>query len=299
MKKRLLLAIGLIFTINFIFAETNTEKFWNLMDEDKVDEAADFLKSWEKKNKKDPELYVCYFNMYLQNASKEQVHVEPVLPPNFKGQYMEGENENGDKIYIYSVIEYDDEAGAKALEYIDKGLSYNPKRLDMHFGKAHFYFMRGEYSKQSDVIKNIFALNKKYKDKWLWSNNESINNTDVGFEASIHEYILNWYNTGNPSVIPFMKEISILYAEQYPADVIACNDAGISAMLTNDFQTAKTYLEKGYALDPADMLLVINLARTCYNLGEIEESLKYYKILEASEDLDESAYAKKMIEQLF
>ena len=70
-------------------------------------------------------------------------------------------------------------------------------------------------------------------------------------------------------------------------------------MLTNDFQTAKTYLEKGYALDPADMLLVINLARTCYNLGEIEESLKYYKILEASEDPDESAYAKKMIEQLF
>jgi hypothetical protein len=42
-----------------------------------------------------------------------------------------------------------------------------------------------------------------------------------------------------------------------------------------------------------------NLARVYYNLGDKETALKYYKIMEASEDPDESAYAKKMIEQLF
>ena len=299
MKKRFFITFCLLFAINFVFAQSNTEQFWNLWNEKKVDEAADFLKSWEKKSKKDPELYVCYFNMYLSNASKEQVYVEPVLPPNFKGQYIGGENENGDKLYIYSIIEYDDEQSAKAFEYIDKGLSYNPKRLDMYFGKAQLYFLRGEYSKQTEVIKKVFELNKKYKDSWLWSNNETIKAVGVGFEASIHEYIMKWYNTGDSAAYPCMKEISLLYAQQYPADVIACNDVGISAMLTNDMQTAKTYFEKGHELDPSDMLVVGNLARVYYNLGDKETALKYYKIMEASEDSDESAYAKNMMEKLF
>ena len=96
-----------------------------------------------------------------------------------------------------------------------------------------------------------------------------------------------------------MKEISVLYAQQYPEDVIACNDAGISAMFTNDLQTAKTYFEKGHNLDPSDMLLVGNLARVCYNLGDKDAALKYYQIMAASQDPEESAYAKSRIEQLF
>ena len=169
----------------------------------------------------------------------------------------------------------------------------------MYFGKAQLYFLRGEYSKQTEVIKKVFELNKKYKDSWLWSNNETIKAAGVGFEASIHEYILKFYNTGDSAAYNSMKEISLLYAEQYPSDVIACNDVGISAMLTNDLQTAKTYFEKGHNLDPSDMLLLGNLARVCYNLGDKETALKYYKEMAASKNPEESAYAKNMIEKLF
>ena len=45
------------------------------------------------------------------------MHVESFLPPNFNGQYMEGQNENGDKIYIYSITDYDDDLCKKAFEY--------------------------------------------------------------------------------------------------------------------------------------------------------------------------------------
>ena len=67
-------------------------------------------------------------------ASKEQMHVESFLPENFNGQYMEGQNENGDKIFIYSIMEYDNELCNKAFDYIDIGLKYNPKRLEPHCG---------------------------------------------------------------------------------------------------------------------------------------------------------------------
>ena len=299
MKKRIVILFTLLFVFSFIFAETNTEKFWNLWNSDNQEEATELLEKWEKQNKKDPELYVCYFNMYLMKASNEQMHVESFLPENFNGQYMEGQNENGDKIYIYSIVEYDNDLCSKAFEYIDKGLSYNPKRLDMHFGKAHLYFLREEYTKQADVIKNVLTLNKKYKDSWLWSNNETVKSANVGFSQSIHEYILKWYNTKNPSTFPLMKEISLLYVEQYPDDVIAYNDVGLSALLTNDLGTAKKYFQKGYELDPSDMILLGNLARVCFGLGETEDSYNYIKIMEASEDPETSEYAKKILAAYF
>lgn len=295
MKKRIAVLFTLFFVFNLVFAETNTEKFWNLWNSNNYEEATEFLEKWEKKNKKDPELYVCYFNMYCMKASNEQMHVESFLPPNFNGKYIEAQNENGDKIYIYSIVEYDDDLCSKAFEYIDKGLSYNPKRLDMHFGKAHLYFLREEYTKQADVIKNVLALNKKYKESWFWSNNETVKSANVVFTQSIHEYILKWYNTKNPSVFPLMKEISLLYVEQYPNDVIAYNDVGISALLINDLETAKMYFQKGYELDSSDMLLLGNLAHVCFSLGEIEASYNYYKIMAESEDPDTREYAKNKL----
>ena len=189
---------------------------------------------------------------------------------------MTGKNENGDELYIYSVMEYDNEICNKAFEYIDLGLKYNPKRLDMHFGKAQLYFMLADYSKQAEVIKDIFGLNKKYKDSWLWTNNETIKAAGIGFEESIHEYILKWYNTNNSSTYPLMKDIALLYVEQYPSDAVAYNDVGLSAMFMNDLKTAKEYFTRGYELNPSDMLLLGNLARICYNLGEIDTAKKYF-----------------------
>ena len=299
MKKRFLLSIITLLLISALFAETNSEQFWNLWNEKKLDEATEFLAKWEKANKKDPELYVCYFNLYITKAKTEQIHAESSLPENYDGKYMEGQNEDGDTIYIYSVVEYDKELCAKAFEYIDKGLTYNPKRLDMHFGKAHLYFTLGEYNKQAEVIKNIFKLNKKYKNSWLWKNNETIKSAKVGFGESIHEYILKWYNTKDTSTYPLMKEISLLYVEQYRDEAIAYNDAAVSCIFMNDLKTAKTYLQKGYELNPSDMLLLSNLARICYNLGEKENAKKYYQILAESEDPDNSNYAKEMLKNYF
>ena len=149
------------------------------------------------------------------------------------------------------------------------------------------------------MIKEIFQLNKKYKNAWLWTDNKPARSLGVGFEASIHEYILKWYNTKDASTYPLMKDISLLYVEQYPSDVIACNDAGLSAMLTDDLRTAKKYFAQGYELDPADMLLLRNLARVCYHLGETESAYSYYSILAESEDPDDREYAEQILSTYF
>ena len=68
---------------------------------------------------------------------------------------------------IYLVAEYNDELTNKAFEYIDKGFSYNPKRLDMYFGKTHLYYLIKDYKKQFGLLKTIFELDKKDKSRTL------------------------------------------------------------------------------------------------------------------------------------
>ena len=59
--------------------------------------------------------------------------------------------------------------------------------------------------------------------------------------------------------------------------------------------SAKKYLEAGYKVDKSDMLVLANLAYVCKNLGEIEESRNYYKILEQSSDPTYSNMAKQRL----
>lgn len=296
--KKIIVLLTLMFTFNLLFAETNTEKFWNLWNSDNHEEATELLKNWEKKNKKDPELYICYFNMYIMTASNEQMHVETFLPENFNGQYIEGQNENGDKIYIYSIIEYDYDLCLKAFEYIDKGLSYNPKRLDMYFGKAHLYYLRKEYKNQCELLKNIFALDKKNKSNWLWSNNTPTKEAGVNFETTMHEYIGKWINEKSNDSIQCAKELSVEFIKYYPKNPIAYNDAAVSSIYSNDLKAAKEYFKSGYELDKTDMIILANLANVSKNLGEIEEAIKYYKLLEQSTDEKYSSMAKRQLEAL-
>ena len=297
MKKVGSIIVIFFILLNSIFAESNIEKFWALMDE-KNDEAVEiFLSNWEKENKKDAELYVAYFNFYLEKATQNQIYFETELPTNYDS-YMKVQNENGEDGYMYFITEYDDEMSAKAFEYIDKGLSYNPKRLDMYFGKAHLYYLRKEYKKQCELLKNIFALDKKNKSKWLWSNNTPTKEVGVDFETSMHEYIGKWLNEKSTDSIQCAKELSVEFIKYYPKNPIAYNDAAICSIYSNDLKAAKEYFESGYELDKTDMIILANLANVSKNLGETEEAIKYYKLLEQSTDEKYSSMAKRQLESL-
>lgn len=297
MKKVGFIIFFALFFLNSVFAENKIEKFWNLMDEENDEGVEIFLTNWEKDNKKEAELYVAYFNLYLKKATQNHMYFETELPQNCDN-YMKVRNENGEEGYMYFITEYDDEMSAKAFEYIDKGLSYNPKRLDMYFEKAHLYYLRKEYKKQCELLKNIFAQNKKNKSKWLWSNNTPTKEIGVDFETSMHEYIGKWLNEKSTDSIQYAKELSVEFIKYYPKNPIAYNDAAICSIYSNDLKAAKEYFKSGYELDKTDMIILANLANVSKNLGETEEAIKYYKLLEQSTDEKYSSMAKRQLESL-
>lgn len=296
MKKRICIAVLSALFIPLLFSETAYDKFWNSMKAEDYDEAERCLVKWEKTKPKDAELYVAYFNYYIAKATAEQIRMETTPPDS--GEYAEAKNESGDTIYLYSTTAYDDAFSEKAFAAIDKGLSYHPKRLDMYFGKAHFYYMRKEYSDQKELLKKVFALHKKYGGKWLWANNTPLENTPVDFEETVHNYIAEWLGTENQTAIECAREIALLFIKDFPDNPVAYNDAGLAYSYLNDLEQAKKYYKAGWECDGGDMILLANLAYVCKNLGETDEAEKYYLLMAESDDKGYADFAKRQLENL-
>ena len=77
----------------------------------------------------------------------------------------------------------------KAEEYLNKGISYNPKRLDLQFKRVTFYSLKHDYKKEYDLLVKLLSLDKKYKTKWLWKKNTPLNQTDIDFKTSMYDFI--------------------------------------------------------------------------------------------------------------
>ncbi len=298
MFKKVFAILFFLLAFNFVFAENESEIFWTLLNQGKYEEVEEFLAKWEENSPTDPELFVSYFNYFLSKSMHEQMHVESFLPPNYDGQYIQGKNENGEYVYIYSIIEYDDELCTKAIEYIDKGISYNPTRFDMHLGKAKLYSMRGEYTNQLRVLQDVVELNKEYESKWLWTDNKSIKDfPGLDFENTIHEYISQWLNSRNFKAISCAKELALYCVDRLSNLSVFYNDAAVSCLYLGDFISAKNYFERGYENNTSDMLILLNLGYVCTELGEIEEAKAYYKIVEECSDSYYSELAKQRLSE--
>ena len=95
------------------------------------------LAQWESKKPNDPELYVAYYNFYVQKSMKEIVGLEQ-KPKG--GNSLELKDSTG-KIagYMNDIVVYDDNYLKNGFDYIDKGIRMFPNRLDMRFGKIYMF----------------------------------------------------------------------------------------------------------------------------------------------------------------
>ena len=122
--------IFLCFSIS-VFAIDKIDEFWNLCDTNNYEEIDAYLTDWEKSNKKDPELYLAYSTYYFERSTQVS-------------------------------LEFTDEFAKKSEEYLNKGISYNPKRLDLQFKRVSFYSLKHDYKKEYDLLINLLSLDKSF-----------------------------------------------------------------------------------------------------------------------------------------
>ena len=258
------------------------------------------LIKWKSAKPDDPELYVEYFNFYVNKSRTEIVR----LDKNPKGDYvlklMDKDTTKKEPVaYMYDDIYYKPELLKIGYAYIDTGIAKFPRRLDMRFGKVYMLGETKDYDAFTKEIIKTIDYSAVIGNKWTWSDNEPVKDDPNKFMLSnIQGYFIQLNNTGDNAQTVNMKQIAESVLKYYPDNVENLSNLSICYMLSGDFSSALTPLLKAEKFAPKDYIVLNNIAHCYLELKDNKKAIKYYELTEKYGDGDAKALSKKKLIEL-
>lgn len=270
--------------------------FQKLCQDDKRKEILPLLIQWEKDRPNDPEMFIAYFNYYLQESKQELIQLgnEPGQGDNLILSDTATHEPVG---YMYSTIHYNDTLFQRAQDYLIKGIAKNPKRLDMYFGRIYSLREKGLYEEHVNEVLKVIDLHKTYKSGWLWSNNEKLEAPEQMFKGSIQDYNYALFNLEVPYT-DGIEKISNKMIELYPNGIENYSNLGACSLINGDLHKALELFQKAHEIDPNDVLVLSNIAYTYIQLDKKDKAIEYYKKIIEKGKPQEIEFAEYQIEQL-
>ncbi len=302
MKKVYLVSLLLFVSIVFCVSADNFSTYQRLLKNRDYKALKKHLAKWEKDEPKSAEVYVAYFNMYLSMGMESRNVISKEPPKN--GDVLELHDEKTGKCvgYMGSEIFYKHDEVQKAIAALDKGLKYNPKRLDMYFGKAHVLGEIGKYKEQTKVIMKVLDLSVKYKNNWLWSFDKPFGGGaeegEYAVLSGMQDYLANWARNLTKENMVATETVCKKLIKTYPKFVPAYNSLATMYLFKNKNNEALKLLHKARSLDKKDMIVCWNIALVYKKMGNKKKAKEFFKIIikEGSPDMAEGA--KKQMEDL-
>ncbi|MCF8297566.1 MAG: hypothetical protein K9J13_08500 [Saprospiraceae bacterium] len=294
------LIFALILLFNQAIGQTFKQQFNKLVsDKDSLGQV-ELLSKWEASDSNDPELYVAYFNYYV-NLSKKEILEIGNNPPEGEEvlQVMDNDTSSKDPIgYIYSNTYYDPDLLQKGFDYADMGISKNPSRLDIRFGKAYMY---GELENwedfTSEIIKTI-EYSASIKNNWTWTDNKAVEDPKEFMLGAIQGYQIQLYDTEDDELLDNMKQIAEEVLKYYPDHVESLSNLSIVYILKENYEPALEALLKAEKLAPTDYVVLSNIAQAYKLKGDNKNAIKYYKLTIKHGDERAKEFSKQQIEEL-
>jgi tetratricopeptide (TPR) repeat protein len=229
------------------------------------------LTQWKNKKPNDPELYVAYFNYYVQKGTHNINEIKTV---------------------------YSDKELSKAYEYIDKGIVMFPNRLDMRFGKIYMLGEKKNYNAFTTEIIMTINYSGINKNAWLWTDNKVLKEPKQFMLKSVQDYILQLYSTGDSKLLDNVKRISESVLKYYPDYVEALLDLSIFYTMNKNYDKAIEQLFKAEKLAPTNYVVMNNIAEAYLKKGDNANAINYYQKVMKYGDASVKANAQKKIDEL-
>ncbi|WP_294818959.1 tetratricopeptide repeat protein [uncultured Flavobacterium sp.] len=254
------------------------------------------LNKWEKKGTPDPDFYVAAFNYHVNHSRKQLIALKAGTP---EGDALVMKDSVGNIAgYFGSSTAYDPDDIKKALAYIDKGIEKFPDRLDMRFGKAYLLSETKDWQGLTGTVLTIIDQSDTIKNKWKWKEGELLEDSKVFMLDNIQSYVLELYNANDGSLLPYMAQIAARVLTYYPEHIESLSNLSIVYMLQNQPDKALVLLLKAEKINPADMIVLSNIAH-CYKMkGDTANALKYYENMVKNGDSESKAFAADQISKL-
>ncbi|HEY4788774.1 MAG TPA: tetratricopeptide repeat protein [Bacteroidales bacterium] len=300
MKKQIIIGFILTILIHTINGQpTLKQQFDELVKNKDTTGQKNLLIKWENSNHNDPELYVAYFNYFVNKSRKEVIRID--------------KNPNGDKVlsimdkdsskkepvgYLYGDTYYEPEFLKKGFSYIDIGISKYPSRLDMRFGKTYMYGQLQDYENFTNEIIKTIDYSNTIHNQWTWSENKPVDNPMNFMLSAIQDYQYQLYNTGDNRLLPDMKRIAEKVLTYYPNHVESLSNLAVVYLLNNEYDKALVPLLKAEKLAPQDYIVLSNIAQSYKLKGDKNNAIKYYEKVVICGDDQAKEYAKQQINEL-
>lgn len=300
MKIHLLSAV-LFLTIQCVFGQNDLQQFKLLSENKDTLGQRILLENWEKRSLNDPELYVAYFNYFVEKSRSEVLVIGQDLKQN---AYMVLEIENQDSSkqdrveYMYRQVSFQEFYTQKAIEWIDKGIDRFPNRLDMRFGKIYFLGLLENYEAFTEQIIQTVDYSAINQNQWLWSENCVLEQPKEMMLGSIQDYQNVLYATSQDTLLYNMQKIAEAVLKVYPDHIESLSNIGAVYFLLGQYEKALTPLLTAYQLNPKDLVVINNIAEIYNELGLNIKAEAYYRLMMKYGDKQDKKYAKEKIKQL-
>lgn len=292
--KTILIITGLLFGAT-VYGQDYYEKFKQLSaDKDSVGQRH-LLREWEKKNNKDPELYTCYFNYYVQKSMSEVIRLDSDPGTGKNLQIIDSAKQVVG--YIHGETSYNPQYLNPGFEIIDKGIAKFPNRLDMRFGKIHMLGQVNNYDSFTDEIVRTIAYSAKNRNKWQWTLNEPVKEPEGFLLDNIQTYINNLFDLGDGQA-KNIRRIAETTLKNYPDHVVSLSNLGISYIFENNYTKALDPLLMAEKKSPDDYIILGNIAYVYVNLKDNKKAIEYYEKVSQFGDDNAKRFAEQELKKL-
>jgi tetratricopeptide (TPR) repeat protein len=280
----ILLALAILFAING-FGQNYNKQFNELFDKPNTEpQQLKLLQTWEKATPDDAELFVAYYNFYANKSRTSGL----------------GITTNRSGTYLGSQSTFDEKFFKQALDYINKGISKFPNRLDMRFGKTYLLGQNQQYKDFTDEIVKAVDYSNVNKNQWLWMENKPVENPQKFMLGAVQDYVVQLFDSGDESDdhTNYIKSISETVLKYYPNSVENLSNISIYYLFKDDFDNALIHLLKAEKLAPQDAIVLNNIALCYRGKKDKPNALKYFNLVIKYGNEDQQADAKEKIKEL-
>lgn len=315
MKKHIVLQFLLasfVMGCNSLSAANHHDEVFKYIHAKDTIKARNELLVWEKEEPKSADLYAAWFNYYYWVGTTEHIGTTTTLPEGVDDYMTLTDSTGAITGYVYPIKTYCKDSIEQAFRMIDKGLSYNPKRLDLHFGRIHVMMELSDeqmigscgdsptkpwsekptVSKVTDYLCKL--IDEKDHNSWLWLNDKKIDDGEEVFYESMQSYFADIVSVGE------MKEAEKLVDKLLTKkqSLKFRNDKGYLYAMKKEYDKAIecfTSIHKDY---PDDVTVIANIASCYEKKGDTKNAIKYYEKMAKCGDEETKAMAEESIKEL-
>jgi len=291
--------ISLLLVVSLLLFANNKDVYLTLLNDNKLDELQVHLESWQKQDPENPELYIAYFNYHLHKGTKSGISIDNYRKDETKETLSISDPKTGKIIgYLNDKLFFDFEEIKTALKYLDEGLKFGPDRLDMYFGKIKTFESIGDYGNQSKQLIETLQHGIQIDNKWLWSDNETIEDGESVLLNSADDYYGFWFSVKTDASLEAAYKSALEQIKLFPNHNYAYNNMGTYYAIKKQYLEAITYYCKAENLEPKDTIVLSNIARCYEEIKDTEKAIVYYNKLKKYGNKNEIDYANKKLKKL-